>query len=151
MVILEKAMIDDAIEMTEINKRAFNDSSKRFGNGEESGPPGYDSIEVNSSIIRNNITYKILYANKIVGWFFVSDLGNYNFELSNLCVDPEYQNIGIGSKALEILEETIPYAKKWTLKTVPYSKRNHHFYEKMGYTKIGEEDGFFFLYEKLKK
>ena len=42
------------------------------------------------------------------------------------------------------LEEEYTEARTWMLETPDYSKRNHHFYEKCGFKKIGEhvfEDG----------
>lgn len=149
MIKIEKADASDSEVLTEISKNAFNDSSRRFGNGLNSGPPGYDSVEASSNIISSKLTYKIIYDDKIAGWLFVTNLGNGNYELSNICIDPIYQNKGIGSKALELLEKTIRDAVKWRLVTVPYSKRNHHFYEKLGYVKIGLEDNYFFIYEKV--
>ena len=149
MISLEKADINDAKLLTKISKDAFNDSSRRFGNGTNSGPPGYDSVDANSNVINSNLTYKIIHYDKIVGWLFINNLDHGNYELFSICIDPVYQNKGIGSEAIKILEKTVPDATKWILKTVPYSKRNHHFYEKLGYNKIGEEDNYFFVYEKI--
>lgn len=151
MIKLEKATLDNAIKLTEISKNAFNDSSIKFGNGTPSGPPGYDSPKVTAAVISKYKTYKILYDEEIAGWLFISALGNGIYELSNICIDPKYQNLGIGSTVLKLIEEILPDAIKWTLETVCYSKRNHHFYEKSGYVKVAEkEDGFFYVYEKVR-
>ena len=63
--------------------------------------------------------------------------------------------MGIGTNAMKFLEMEFPDAKKWTLETPHLSYRNHHFYEKMGFTKVGETEpdpknnGFYlYLYEK---
>jgi hypothetical protein len=54
---------------------------------------------------------------------------------------------------MKFLFEEFAGAEKWTLETPYLSFRNHHFYEKLGYKKVGETqpepDGFhLFLYEK---
>ena len=152
MVRLKETLIEDGEIITEITKRSFNDSSRRFGNGEDSGPPGYDSVEVNTSIIKNKDlpSYKILFDERIVGWIFISNQGNGHYELENICVDPSFQGKCIGTRAIKLLEETITEAAMWTLRAANYAKRNHHFYEKLGFIKVGEtEDGFFYLYEKM--
>lgn len=151
MVRLEKATIEDTVIITEITKRSFNDSSRRFGNGKDSGPPGYDSVETNTSIIQNEnfSSFKILFEERIVGWIFISNQGNGHFELENICVDPSFQEKKIGTRAIELLEEITPESIKWTLRAANYAIRNHHFYEKLGYIKVAEEgDGFFYVYEK---
>jgi hypothetical protein len=51
---------------------------------------------------------------------------------------------------MEFIEQTYP-AAKWTLDTPLYAVRNQHFYEKLGYVKVAENDydGFILIaYEK---
>lgn len=64
-----------------------------------------------------------------------------------------YQNKKIGSMLMKHLDEVFPDAKLWHLNTPYKSYRNHHFYEKYGYVKVGEtepeKDGFcLFQYER---
>lgn len=49
------------------------------------------------------------------------------------------------------MEEDHPYIHKWSLGTPCYSVRNRHLYEKSGYKRTGvTDDGFIFLYEKIR-
>ncbi|MFD2875681.1 GNAT family N-acetyltransferase [Paenibacillus rhizoplanae] len=53
-------------------------------------------------------------------------------------IDPLYQNQGFGHEALHFLFVQYPAAKRWTLDTPSWAVRNHHFYEKHGFIRIGE-------------
>lgn len=55
-------------------------------------------------------------------------------------VSKEYQNQGIGAKAISFLENEFPDAKCWRLYTPYKNYRNHHFYEKMGYKKLEKQN-----------
>ena len=91
---------------------------------------------------------------KIIGGLTCCNAGEY-YWLGGIYISKEYQNRGIGAKAILFLEKEFPDAKCWRLHTPYKNYRNHHFYEKMGYVKIGEtepredKNGFFlFEYEK---
>lgn len=75
-------------------------------------------------------------------------------ELHRLCVDPAFQNGGIGAETVRLAEELL---RESGIKSVrldafslnPYALR---LYEKSGYRKVGEANfrkGLFYLYEKL--
>nr|MCU0480744.1 GNAT family N-acetyltransferase [Anaerolineae bacterium] len=67
-------------------------------------------------------------------------------------IDPPYHGKGIGTLAMQFIETMHP-ATKWSLDTPIYATRNQHFYEKLGYIKVGEtiEAGglVLFSYEKV--
>ena len=86
-----------------------------------------------TKIVQDKITYKILCDNKIVGDIIVRDNGDHTYFLSGLCVVPEYQNRGIGQKAIQYLENELPNATLWTLETPADKYENHYFYKKMGF------------------
>ncbi|MCL6458823.1 MAG: N-acetyltransferase, partial [Gorillibacterium sp.] len=66
-------------------------------------------------------------------------------------IHPDYHNKGFGFQTMLLAEQLHPEIKKWVLGTPYYSISNQHLYEKAGYQKTGQtEDGFLFLYEKLK-
>lgn len=76
------------------------------------------------------------------------------YTLGSIFLKPSYQNQWIGQRVIQLMEEEFSDAKTWFLDTPYLSFQNHHFYEKMGYAKTGEEqpekDREFkiFLYEK---
>ncbi|GMQ64195.1 GNAT family N-acetyltransferase [Vallitalea maricola] len=149
MIKLQEALITDAKIITEIKKEAYNDETRRFGPGRDGGPTGYDSIEENKRLIDEFDVYKILLSKQIIGCFWLKKEGQYHYELEDFCIHPKHHNKGYGKTVMILMEEMLPYIKKWTLGRPHYSVRNQHLYEKMGYKKIGEvEDGFLFLYEK---
>jgi ribosomal protein S18 acetylase RimI-like enzyme len=153
MICFEKATEGDIPELMKIMKKAFDDEAIRFkGNPEGGGPPGYDD---GSFLMKWGFTgdgqnssgslYKILVetekAEKLVGAFIVfigeKDGSPGDNTLGTIFVDPEWQDRGIGSQAMQYLLATFP-AKRWVLGTPEWATRNHHFYEKNSFTKIRE-------------
>ena len=157
----KKAKIEDAETLTEIQKRTFDDDSRRFGGLPAGGPvphvfggpPGYDSVDWTLWAMKTGIYYKILAGDQIIGAVILFDMHKRHFNLGRIFVDPDWQDQGIGSQAIRFIEKTFPYVKRWSLDTPEWAIRNHHFYEKLGYVKVGEEapkgiDIRLYLYEK---
>ncbi|MFZ5966970.1 MAG: GNAT family N-acetyltransferase [Bacillota bacterium] len=151
MIRFERVEDEDVSILKDIQMAAFEEDVVKYG----SGPMGYNRVDWHTSLIENKEYYfKILSENKIVGGVVVFDKGEGHYHLGRIFIDKDYQNRGIGEKAIRFLENEFKDAKKWTLDTPYLSFRNHHFYEKMGYIKVGEtvpdkESGFYlFLYEK---
>jgi GNAT superfamily N-acetyltransferase len=151
MVMLVKATKADAKELLEAKVDAFSWDVITYG----FGPPEYDSLESQLRIFdKEKVRYfKILDDTKLVGGICVLVLDDNHYHLGGLYIATEFQNKGIGSQAIEFLFHEFPDAGKWTLDTPYLSFRNHHFYEKLGFKKVGETlpetDGFYlFQYEK---
>jgi GNAT superfamily N-acetyltransferase len=153
MIYFEKATEKDIPELTKIMKKAFDDEAIRFKeNPKGGGPPGYDD---GSFLMKWGFTgdsqnspgslFKILIETEKgetpVGAFIVfigekdGSLGNNT--LGTIFVDPEWQDRGIGSQAVQYILATFP-GKRWVLGTPEWATRNHHFYEKNGFIKIRE-------------
>jgi GNAT superfamily N-acetyltransferase len=66
-------------------------------------------------------------------------LDENRLRLSKLFLETEFQNKGLGSLIIKLMEFELPLIKDWSLYTPYLNKRNHHFYEKLGYIKIGEK------------
>jgi GNAT superfamily N-acetyltransferase len=153
----EKATSGDVPELTGVMTRAFDDDSRRFrGKLEGCGPPGYNTGEFLRKWMKEGICYKMTIDGIAVGAFIVFVEEDGNNVLATIFIDPEFQNLGIGTEAIRFIEETYPNARRWRLGTPEWATRNHHFYEKCGFKKIGEErnveEGFIgFLYEKIMK
>lgn len=151
-----KSELRDAEEIIHVRANAFKEEVKLYGHG----PNEMDSIEKEKEFIKNidgcNFSYILLDNNKIIGGMGGVDKGDGNFYLGCIYVALEYQSKGIGSMIMKFLNDKFSNATKWTLETPYLSYRNHHFYEKHGFVKVGEteprDDGFFlFLYERLKQ
>ena len=149
-IMLAKALLSDAVMITEINTNAYNDETNRFGPGRDGGPSGYNDIDVIVVLLSKYSCYKIFVEKEIIGWFWLHEHDSCTVELEDFCISPRHQNKGYGYETLLRMQELMPDKKKWILGTPYYSVRNQHLYEKAGYKKIGDsEDGFLFLYEKV--
>jgi GNAT superfamily N-acetyltransferase len=136
-ITFERAIPADADALTPIQVRAFHEDARIYPGIELGGPPGYDSVEATRQKIEEEEYYKILVDGQIVGGVVIFQQAEGHFHLDVLYVDPAYHNRGIGSQAIQFIEQTYP-ATRWTLHTPTYAIRNHHFYEKFGYIR-GEE------------
>lgn len=143
-----RATVEDINEYMKAKIDAFSDDVKKYG----FGPSGYDDFDKEKENIINYPTYKIVFDEQIIGGITCGDKGNGVFWLGGIYIDKQHQNLGVGAKAIEFIEKEFPQARIWRLHTPYKNYRNHHFYEKMGYTKIGEtlpkvEKGGFYLFE----
>ncbi|MBN1200948.1 MAG: GNAT family N-acetyltransferase [Anaerolineae bacterium] len=144
MIRFAKATPADAPALTEVQTRTFDDDSRRFLGRPSGGPPGYDSVAWQIKTMQQAAYYKILVDEQVVGGFIVFNMGRGSFILGRIYVDPDFQDQGIGTQAMQHMESLYPQAKQWALGTPGWATRNHHFYEKLGYIKVREdveEDG----------
>jgi len=146
----ERAAETDAEALVQVQVASFHSDTVLYPGVPLGGPPGYDSVEQMRAKIQHGECYRIVADGQIVGGILVlaQEEGHYHLDL--LFIGPDYHNRGIGSRALQFLDQTYP-AKRWTLDTPAYSLRNHHFYQKHGFVKIGEltlPDIILFSYEK---
>ncbi len=150
-VTFERATPADAEALVKVQIAAFHHDSILYPDVEVGGPPGYDSVEGTRKKIEADEFYKIVHDGQIIGGIVVYDQGEGHYHLDLIYLDPEYHNRGIGTQAMQFLEQTYA-ATKWTLDTPEYAVRNQHFYEKFGYVKVGtreEPDITLIVYEKL--
>jgi|SRR5690554_1858300 len=147
MLRFERARMVDARELTRISWLSF-EHDINYGAPGVGGPPGYKSVRWQNMMIQRAKYYKILLNDKIIGGFIVFPKDSGAYELGRIFIDPACQNQGVGTKALQYMEELFSEAKKWRLGTPQWNRRNHHFYEKIGYTKVGEDRDEAWLYEK---
>jgi GNAT superfamily N-acetyltransferase len=149
-ITFEKANLDDAPSLMNIQIAAFHEDARIYPGVEIGGPPGYNSLDAVRRRIAEEQYYKIVFEGQIVGGMVVFKPDEGHFHLDLIYIDPAYHNRGIGTHAMQFLEQTYA-ATKWTLHTPLYATRNHHFYEKFGYVKVGEEhyvDIILIAYEK---
>ncbi|MFW9992599.1 MAG: GNAT family N-acetyltransferase [Candidatus Odinarchaeota archaeon] len=136
----EEAAEEDIPELTMIMKRSFDEDSRIHLGEPEGGPPGYDNGDFFRKWMlsyEESHGYKIIVEDKIIGFFLVWLYEHGDNALGNIFVDPDYQNRGIGSKTMQHIFNKYA-AKSWTLDTPIWATRNHHFYGKHGFKKVGE-------------
>ncbi len=149
-ITFERAAAADAGALVKVEIASFNDESRIYAGIDIGGPPGYDSVVVMLQKIQEADAYKIVHDGQIIGGIVVYNEGQGHLHLDLIFVATGYHNRGIGTQAMQFLDQAYT-AKKWTLDTPGYAVRNQHFYEKFGYIKVGEEqlDGFTLIaYEK---
>lgn len=140
-IILIRAVIDDAEALKNSQMRAFLDDNKNKPVGAAMGlPPGCDSIKWNKQRIEENEVYKIMYNNKMVGGFIIFVYRKNDKVIGRVWIESEYQNKGIGKKAFKALFDMNKQRSSWYLETPEWAVRNHHFYESLGFKKIGETE-----------
>ena len=96
------------------------------------------------STVKDN-AYIIMYGDKKIGFYNGEILENGNYEVGNICIIPEYQGKGIGSKILkDILEEN----KDKNIE-IQYFKQNPvgKLYDRLGFVSNGETE---FHYKMIK-
>ena len=134
-LIFDRAKPEDALKLIEVQDLSFLEDYKMYGEC-----PSYQEKEENMiDMIHNAIVYKISVNGDIVGDVIVRNRGNGTYYLRTISVIPQFQNLGIGTKAIEFIEKNHPDGTVWLLITPEKSYRNRHFYEKLGYINKGEE------------
>lgn len=125
----ERANENDTQKLIDIQEKAFYLDFINYG--EDTG------IKVSYETMKNSIdlgyTFKIMVDDNIVGEITVREMGNKNYYLRSLCVIPEYENKGIGQKAMAFIDDYFTDAKSWSLETPADKLRNHYFYRKCGF------------------
>ena len=138
-IAFERATVADAEAIVKVQIAAFHSDALLHPGVEVGGPPGYDFVDEMRKKIEEDDCYKMTDAGQIIGGMVVVDQGQGHFHLDLIFIDPAYHNRGIGTQALQFIEQSYP-AIKWTLNTPTWAICNQHFYEKFGYVKVGEEE-----------
>lgn len=149
-IAIERATIADADTLVNVQIAAFHHDAQIYPGVAIGGPPGYDSVPQMRQTIQQDECYKIVDGQKIIGGIVVFDKNNGHFHLDVIFLDPAYHRRGIGTQALQFIEHRYP-ANLWTLDTPQWAVFNHHFYEKLGYKKVGQyedDDTLLISYEK---
>ena len=134
-----KAVSEDAEMLVNIYDAAFYSDYMRYG-----ACPGYGrTVEMMKESIREYPKYIILCDKKPVGCVSckMQEMGVY--EITCLCIIPEYQGKGLGTKAVRFVNELYDDWEKLTLVTPLDKKENVKFYtEKCGFHIVSiETDG----------
>ncbi|MBU3197111.1 GNAT family N-acetyltransferase [Clostridium algidicarnis] len=138
---LEVALENDARQIRDMMISVERDEADRwYYNGERPFIPGYNSINMQKYHMWDKRYYKIMYNEILAGVLLLSYTGREHARVDRFYVDPTFQNKGVGSKVITLMEEMYPMVRIWTLDTIQKSSRNHKFYEKNGYRKIGEDE-----------
>jgi RimJ/RimL family protein N-acetyltransferase len=147
MIRISKAKPADAELLARASEDAFH-SDIHHGAPGSGGPPGYDSPQWQTRMMRLGDYYKIEVAGQIVGGFVVLRRKAREYELGRIFIAAEHQNQGIGTQAMEFLWQKYPLAKRWTLDTPDWNARTRRFYKKMGFAETGKDAHGLILFER---
>lgn len=105
---IERAVPEDAERLVRVQIAAFHYDSELYPGVETGGPPGYDSVPHMLEKIERDECYIILDAGRCIGGLVLFDKGNGHYHLDVIFIDPAYQNRGIGSQAIQFIEQVYP-------------------------------------------
>lgn len=138
---LELAMEEDATQIRDLMIEVERDEAARwYEEGERPFIPGFDSAAMQKYHMWDGNYFKVLKDEVLVGVVLVSHTGREHARIDRLYISPTGQGSGTGSKVLELVEQLYPKVILWTLDTTQKSPRNHHFYEKNGYSLVSENE-----------
>ena len=143
----EKAKPEDAKALALASWRAF-DGDVNYGAPGKGGPPGYRSDQWQLKMMVAGDYYKILADGWIIGGFIVRLRGYRCYELVRIFIHPDYQNQGVGTRAFRFIWSEYPDAERWTLGTPAWNRRTRHFYKKVGFAEVGEDNRGGILFER---
>jgi GNAT superfamily N-acetyltransferase len=130
---------DDSVQLSQIQKAAFDEEARLFHRSEACGPEGYDTVSGQIALMQRTHFYKIMSDGAMVGGVAVIDSDRI-CRLVRIFMDPQNQGKGIGHAAFRSLMERYPTALKWELDMPSWSSRSHQFYQSLGFIKVGATD-----------
>ena len=149
MLEINKANIKDAKLITDIKIKAYNKEINTYL-GRNGGPPGYNEVESQISIIKNYIANKIELDNQIIGGLFLIPLGDNKMRFEDFVIEPSFQGKGYGYRVMELIEKAYPDINEWQLSTPIFSVGNQHLYKKFGYVEVSRNEDEIEYIKKLK-
>ncbi|KOP69667.1 hypothetical protein AMS59_22340 [Lysinibacillus sp. FJAT-14745] len=135
-IVIKRTNVIEAPILLAIQKEAFEDDLRKYEDHDTS--PVNEPIERLLRKIELFIHYTVWHNNEIIGGIDVRDLKDNKYRLNRIFISKNYQNKGLGSEIMKLVEEEFPSAVEWVLDTPHLNIRNHHFYEKIGYKKSGQ-------------
>ncbi|QSH41300.1 GNAT family N-acetyltransferase [Lentisphaerota bacterium ZTH] len=142
---------EDAIMLAAIAKRAFDTDCLSEEPDADTVPEGYSDPDWYRDLNTDKEQCMvILKDDKIVGGVVVSEEKQENW-LERIFIDPEFQQMGIGSYAIDKVENDFyPESKVWKIDSPVNNRGPHEFYMKNGFIKEGLLDDNWLLFVKFK-
>jgi len=128
---IEKAFLTDANGILKVQKLAFQLEAEIHWNF--SIPPLIQTIESIQKEFSHFQFYKAIIGENIIASVKVQIIKNNILWIARLIVHPEYQNLGIGKKLMQFVEDKYNNVTAFELFTAEKSQRNNRFYINMGY------------------
>ncbi|MBN2852404.1 MAG: GNAT family N-acetyltransferase [Clostridia bacterium] len=126
MINFERAHPEDVSYLVKVSEQAFLNAKTTL-------PEGYNDYNWLFQAMTSAYLFKILFNGSLIGGFLVYKIGAHNYQLDRLFILPEYQNIGIGKKAIDFLIKRFPEAKVWFTDVEPTWQKYTYFLSKCGF------------------
>lgn len=133
---IRRTELSEAEEILSVQREAFKDDLEKYKDFRTN--PANEPINRLIFKIEKNTHYTIFLENKIIGGAEIRVENEVGCYINRIFLLPEYQNRGFGTRIMNFFENEYPKVRKWTLCTPFKNTRNAHFYEKLGYKKVGE-------------
>lgn len=140
---IERATIDDAEEILQLQKLAYRSEAEIYHDFEIE--PRMQTVDDTILELKTKIVLKAIDESKIVGSVRAISDGNTCF-IGKLIVHPDFQNRGLGTELMISIEKMFEGVERFELFTGHLSAKNLHLYKKLGYKRFGEKQ----VTEKLK-
>jgi len=135
-ILFKKATLEDAEELLAVQRESFKEALELYQDFDTN--PKFEKIEKISYKIKNHYYYKIILDGIIIGGIHAYKKGDYHYYINRIFILPDFENLGIGKKAMEFIENELYDAKTLSLDTPHKSYKNHYFYEKLAYIRTGK-------------
>ncbi|MFM2483829.1 GNAT family N-acetyltransferase [Celerinatantimonas yamalensis] len=136
MLLLELVNPLDVAELRDLAVNAFmEDRRYRPDDVKDGNPPRLDDIQKHQEWLLLYTYLKCTMNGRLVGSCILK-LTDQQGEIIGIHVQQHQMNTGVGSWMINELAQLFPQVSTWTLETPDYATRNHHFYEKNGFTCI---------------
>lgn len=130
MLIIDQACPGDIGFITKISETVFLSDI-------DSAPTGFNDPDWYFNLYNTGYLYKIIFDGIIIGGFTAFRTGQINFQLERIFVLKEYQNLGIGKKALNYAFKRFPEAKVWYTDVKPSWEKYSLFLTGCGFFESG--------------
>jgi ribosomal protein S18 acetylase RimI-like enzyme len=129
-VIIERAALEDAKEILDLQKLAYQSEAEIYD--DDTIPPLTQTLEEVRNDFERQTFLKASMGGRIIG-SVRAFLKEETCFIGRLIVHPDFQNQGIGIKLMNEVERHFSRAERFELFTGQKSDRNIHLYQKLGY------------------
>jgi GNAT superfamily N-acetyltransferase len=129
-MIITRARIEDAREILELQKLAYQSEALLYQ--DEALPPLLQTLEELDRDFENQFFLKAVLDDRIIGSVRAT-MKQGTCYIGRLVVHPDYQNRGIGTMLMQVIEQCFARAGRYELFTGHRSERNLELYHKLGY------------------
>ena len=131
---LQRACVRDAAQLQQMALQAFAADVGLYG----AYPPDIESQAWYLVQIAQGNFYKALYNDEFAGGVCVELHRDNQLEIKYIYLSEALQNRQLGSVLMRLIEQQFAQVSGFCLFTPYKSYRNQHFYQKLGYVKVGE-------------